>query len=445
MWWSARACGLRRAFTVLEVIVALTILGIGMLGIIRLFPMGLEASMRASDQTRAAILAQQILEGLKSDAQGLPFVQGEIARFGIPGNGVDDNVLSGVLQFPDRNNNGKPDMDFDGGYVDRFTGADCQSGPDGLPDVWQCSAGPPLIYDNLIGVGARLWYGDANGDGDPYYDPENSPGFGVDEGYPADRDGDGRIDLDSDEDNMLATNFRGGSRSQPDPLAPGDGLDNDGDGEEGSPTVRVLLFDYPPNPDNPPTSARWVELKVADGIDNNGDGRIDEGIDEEIFDFQDNDGDGLVDEDCRLAAYPFTPRPFQSPVLLPDDYPEERRGRFAHPNERFSWQVLVGRVSDGGGDGRDNDGDGYIDEDPLDGMDNDRDGRIDEDPSAMPLPGYRKVVVRITWGGDGEDNDQDGRIDEELRNGLDDDFDGLIDEDTYRYFYELTGYIQLGV
>ena len=98
MWCSARAHRPRRAFTVLEVIVALTILGIGMLGLIRLFPMGLEASTRAADNTRAAILAQQIMESLKSDAQGLPFVQGEsaqgeILRFGIPGNGVDDNVI----------------------------------------------------------------------------------------------------------------------------------------------------------------------------------------------------------------------------------------------------------------------------------------------------------------------------------------------------------------
>ena len=180
MWCGARAHRPRRAFTVLEVIVALTILGIGMLGLIRLFPMGLEASSRAAHNTRAAILAQQILEGLKSDAQGLPFVQGEIARFGIPGNGVDDNVI-GLSTFPDRNNNGKPDMDFDGGFVDRFTGADCQTGPNGRPDVLQCGYGPAPVYDNLILIGAPLWRGDANGDGDPYYDPENAPGFGVDE------------------------------------------------------------------------------------------------------------------------------------------------------------------------------------------------------------------------------------------------------------------------
>ncbi len=131
MWCSVRAHRARRAFTVLEVIVALTILGIGMLGLIRLFPMGLEASTRAADNTRAAILAQQLMESLKSDAQGLPFIPGEIDRFGIPGNGVDDNVI-GLSTFPDRNSNGNPDMNFDGAFVDRFSGTDCAAGADGL-------------------------------------------------------------------------------------------------------------------------------------------------------------------------------------------------------------------------------------------------------------------------------------------------------------------------
>ena len=78
---------------------------------------------------------------------------------------------------------------------------------------------------------------------------------------------------------------------------------------------------------------------MADGIDNNGDGRIDEGIDEEVFNFKDDDRDGLVDEDCRAAVMPLQPMPFPS------------------PNDEYSWQISVRRVS-AGGDGIDNDGDG---------------------------------------------------------------------------------------
>jgi hypothetical protein len=143
-----------------------------------------------------------------------------------------------------------------------------------------------------------------------------------------------------------------------------------------------------------------------------------------------------VDEDCRLPAYPFQPR------------------RFPYPNDQFAWQVFAGRVADGGGDGLDNDFDGRIDEDPRDGIDNDGDGRIDEDPSPLPLPGFRRVVVRVTWGGDGEDNDGDGidfdgdgiidqGYDEELADGLDNDLDGRIDEDTYASSYEVIGYVRL--
>src|SRR5690606_16516822 len=91
-----------------------------------------------------------------------------------------------------------------------------------------------------------------------------------------------------------------------------------------------------------------------------------EGIDEEIWDGLDNDGDGLIDEDCRHAAFPFM------------------ASKFPKPYDKFAWQIQVGRIPDNGrfgladingdgivdlGDGIDNDGDGFIDEEIPDGLD----------------------------------------------------------------------------
>jgi hypothetical protein len=43
------------------------------------------------------------------------------------------------------------------------------------------------------------------------------------------------------------------------------------------------------------------------------------------------------------------------------------------------------------------------------------------------------AVVDMYWYDDGRDNDGDGDIDEEIINGIDDDGDGRIDEDTNYY------------
>jgi prepilin-type N-terminal cleavage/methylation domain-containing protein len=408
----------RRGFTLVEVIIALVILGIGLVGVIQLFPMGLRSSARAESGTRAAILAQQIMEGLKADSHDLPIIPGDPNLYPIPGNGFDDdNRADCAITLPPMQRTSTQRQARHGlgrGYVD----ANGDRIPDGASHGWYQGSQP----------GWRS-----------LYDPEFYGALGIDEEYAdgKDNDGDGKID----EDTRLASNSLTSASIFPyDPLAPGDGIDNDGDGEEGSPTRRILV-DTDGNPGTPP---QWVTVKVADGEDNNGNGIIDEGIDEDIYGLGDN-------RDCRMACYPFTPKPFPPLVRAAAGIEQER---FESPNENFSWQIFVGRVSDGGGDGLDNDGDGLIDEDPRDGIDNDLDGKIDEDPSPMPLPGFRKVTVRITWGGDYQNNDGDfnfdpktgarvERIDEELRNGIDDDLDGRVDEDCFEYFYDLTGYIKV--
>lgn len=55
----------KRGFTLLEIIFALAILTIGLVGVLALFPTGLRASKRGSDFTTATFLAQQMLEQIK--------------------------------------------------------------------------------------------------------------------------------------------------------------------------------------------------------------------------------------------------------------------------------------------------------------------------------------------------------------------------------------------
>ena len=55
----------KNAFTLLEIVIALAILAIGLIGILSLFPVGFEASRRASMLTEATIHAQQKMEEFK--------------------------------------------------------------------------------------------------------------------------------------------------------------------------------------------------------------------------------------------------------------------------------------------------------------------------------------------------------------------------------------------
>jgi hypothetical protein len=157
----------------------------------------------------------------------------------------------------------------------------------------------------------------------------------------------------------------------PDPEVCGDGIDDNGDGQidEGC---------APPVPLPPPPGE-----VCGDGIDNNGDGQIDEGCappppppGEVCGDGIDNNGDGQIDEGC-------TPPPPPGEVC---------------------------------GDGIDNNGDGQIDEGCApspppppgevcgDGIDNNSDGQVDE--GCEPPPPPSEVC------GDGIDNNADGQIDE---------------------------------
>ncbi len=465
-------------FTLIEVIVAASILAAGLLTIVQVFPYGIQISRRAEDITQATLLAQSMFEGLKTDPINYPIIPGlPDVIIPIPGNGYDDDTNNNTFQQTssvarriqaDLNHNGLPDVDYDGMPEQDGLGLP-NVRPNGLDDD-----GDGVVDDNgdsgsaSRASGIPPFFTSFAADGNYHYDPEPN----IDEELPngKDDDRDGFID----EDVRLASVRVLGRRGMMLPVLAGDGIDNDGDGED--------------NDNDPSTPA------IADGIDNDGDGLIDEGIDEEFWDGEDNDGDGRVDEDTMLASFPIAP------------------ARFPKPFDRYGWQIRVGVVPDNGrfglsdingdgipdlGDGIDNDGDGLIDEELPDGIDNDypvqpreglswltgytrqptQDGLVDEDSIAAPLPNWRRVEIVITWGGDGEDNDNDGNanrvdpssegelgdtgargrflsrqitynrvdwsVDEEKLDGIDNDNDGRIDEDLYSHEFVLIGFINL--
>ena len=55
----------RWAFSLIELMISMAILSVGLIGAMRVFPMGLRASQRAELNSRAAIVAQRTIEMLK--------------------------------------------------------------------------------------------------------------------------------------------------------------------------------------------------------------------------------------------------------------------------------------------------------------------------------------------------------------------------------------------
>ena len=60
--------GVSRGFSLIELTIALAILGVGLVGAIRVFPVGLQASRRSELSSRAVMTAQQTLESLKLES-----------------------------------------------------------------------------------------------------------------------------------------------------------------------------------------------------------------------------------------------------------------------------------------------------------------------------------------------------------------------------------------
>ncbi len=56
----------KNGFTLIEIIIALTILGIGLISVLAYLPVALDASKKAADMTTAALIAQKHIEEIKS-------------------------------------------------------------------------------------------------------------------------------------------------------------------------------------------------------------------------------------------------------------------------------------------------------------------------------------------------------------------------------------------
>ena len=56
----------KNGFTLIEILIALTILGIGLISVLAYMPIALEASKKATDMTTAALIAQKYIEEIKS-------------------------------------------------------------------------------------------------------------------------------------------------------------------------------------------------------------------------------------------------------------------------------------------------------------------------------------------------------------------------------------------
>lgn len=61
----SRVLSLPDGFSLVEIIIALSILGIGLIGAMRVFPVGLRASQRSELRSRAAFIAQRAIETVK--------------------------------------------------------------------------------------------------------------------------------------------------------------------------------------------------------------------------------------------------------------------------------------------------------------------------------------------------------------------------------------------
>ena len=56
----------KSGFTLIEIIIALTILGIGLISVLAYLPIALDASKRSADLTRSALIAQKLIEEVRA-------------------------------------------------------------------------------------------------------------------------------------------------------------------------------------------------------------------------------------------------------------------------------------------------------------------------------------------------------------------------------------------
>ncbi|MFS4448125.1 VWA domain-containing protein [Maribacter sp. 2307UL18-2] len=154
-----------------------------------------------------------------------------------------------------------------------------------------------------------------------------------------------------------------------------------------------------------------IKVEICDGIDNDGDGQIDEGFD--------SDGDGIADcedvEECDGIDN-------DGDLLVDEGFDSDMDGTA----DCFDEEIC---------DGLDNDGDGEIDEglscgdiEVCDGVDNDGDGEIDEGFDDTDNDGIADCVDPCDNRFDSDGDNIPDCEDVEECDGLDNDGDGMVDE-----------------
>jgi prepilin-type N-terminal cleavage/methylation domain-containing protein len=80
---------MRRGFTLIEVALALMVVGVGLLAVFQLFPAGLRAGFDATAETRAAQFADMVFNGMRARAADTANLVSEFAPYTIVDTGPD--------------------------------------------------------------------------------------------------------------------------------------------------------------------------------------------------------------------------------------------------------------------------------------------------------------------------------------------------------------------
>ena len=72
----------KRGMTLIEVVASLGIIGVGIVGILAIFPVAIDAGARASDRTAATLLGQYVIDqvGIAEDAVNQPSQPRPVSR-----------------------------------------------------------------------------------------------------------------------------------------------------------------------------------------------------------------------------------------------------------------------------------------------------------------------------------------------------------------------------
>lgn len=89
----------QEGFTLIEVLVAMAIIGVGLIALVTLFPVGLRSSRLAGDFTTASFVAQQALDNIRASAQVYD-----------PADLMDENGDGNLFDDPNRNGLGYYDL-----------------------------------------------------------------------------------------------------------------------------------------------------------------------------------------------------------------------------------------------------------------------------------------------------------------------------------------------